>query len=169
MLLKIGVLFILFIFFWSYPVQAISPDHPFVKEKRIQNFTFSCLIAAKYIDLSDEYIIDCPSNKNIVETKKVNEICITGTKYLVGPSRVYTSLQQVTSLLNPGDTVEVDGGFSYPGGVNFNRPGTPDEKIIIRGVRNANGLRPVISGGVNTVAFTTPFPYNVPNGGIIIF
>ncbi len=165
MMLKIGVLFILFIFLWCYPVQAVSHDNPFIKEKRIQNFTFRCLIAAEYIDLSDEYKIDCPSNTNIIKTKKVNKICITGTKYLVGPSRVYTSLQQVTSLLNPGDTVEVDGGFSYPGGVNFNRPGTPDEKIIIRGVRDANGLRPVISGGVNSVAFTTPFPYNVPNGG----
>jgi len=86
-------------------------------------------------------------------------------KYLVGPTRTYTTIQQLVSLLSPGDTVEVDGGYTYPGGITFNRPGTDLNKIWIRGIRDANGQRPILSGGVNTVAFTTPWPYNVPNGG----
>ncbi len=88
-----------------------------------------------------------------------------GTKYLVGPLRTYTTLQQVVALLNPGDTVEVDGGHTYPGGVTFNRPGTDLNKIWIMGMRDANSQRPIISGGTNTVAFTTPWPYNTSNGG----
>lgn len=84
--------------------------------------------------------------------------------YLVGPTRTYQQLQQVAGLLNPGDVVEVDGDQVYPGEVVFTRPGSPEEKIHIRGVR-VNGKRPVISGGANAVAFTTPWPYNGPNGG----
>lgn len=84
--------------------------------------------------------------------------------YLVGPSRTYQQLQQVAGLLNPGDVVEVDGDQVYPGEVVFTRPGSPAAKIHIRGVR-VNGKRPVISGGANAVAFTTPWPYNGPNGG----
>lgn len=84
--------------------------------------------------------------------------------YLVGPTRPYQHLQQVAVLLNPGDVVEVDGDQVYPGEVVFSRPGSPAAKIHIRGVR-VNGKRPVISGGTNAVAFTTPWPYNGPNGG----
>lgn len=84
--------------------------------------------------------------------------------YLVGPTRPYQQLQQVAGLLNPGDVVEVDGDQVYPGEVVFTRPGSPEAKIHIRGVR-VNGKRPVISGGANAVAFTTPWPYNGPIGG----
>jgi hypothetical protein len=84
--------------------------------------------------------------------------------YLVGPTRPYQQLQQVAGLLNPGDVVEVDGDHTYPGEVVFTRPGSPTAKIHIRGVR-VNGKRPVISGGANAVAFTTPWPYNGPNAG----
>ncbi len=84
--------------------------------------------------------------------------------YQVGPSRTYTTLQAVAELLNPGDIVEVDGEHTYPGDVEFNRPGSATAPIRIRGVR-INGQRPVISGGVNAVAFTTPWPYNVSEGG----
>lgn len=93
-------------------------------------------------------------------------ICTTlsAVVYQVGPGKPFANLQAVTGLLNPGDIVEVDGDNTYPGGVTFNRAGTASNKIIIRGIR-INDQRPIISGGVNTVAFTTPSPYNVPNGG----
>ncbi|MBK7428195.1 MAG: hypothetical protein IPI60_14845 [Saprospiraceae bacterium] len=93
-------------------------------------------------------------------------ICTTlsAALYQVGPGKPYANLQAVTGLLNPGDIVEVDGDETYPGGVVFNRPGAPGNKIIIRGIR-INNQRPIISGAVNTVTFATPFPYNNPNGG----
>src|SRR5581483_7830930 len=70
----------------------------------------------------------------------------------VGPGRLYTSLQAVAPLLAPGDVVEVDGNATYPGGVIFTSPGGPNNKITVRGI-SVNGLRPVISGGTNTVEF----------------
>jgi hypothetical protein len=72
--------------------------------------------------------------------------------YQVGPTRTYTTLQAVAPLLNPGDLVEVDGNATYPGDLIFTRVGTSVNKITIRGIR-VNGLRPVISGGTNTVEF----------------
>jgi len=72
----------------------------------------------------------------------------------VGPGRPYANLQAVAGLLNPGDVVEVDGNTTYSGDVVFSRPGTPAQKITIRGVRVA-GKRPVLSGTVNTVTFST--------------
>ena len=72
--------------------------------------------------------------------------------YQVGPSRTYQKLQDVAALLNPGDLVEVDGNATYPGDLIFTRPGTIVNKITIRGLR-VNGLRPVLSGGTNTVEF----------------
>jgi hypothetical protein len=72
--------------------------------------------------------------------------------YQVGPGRTYTTLQAVAPLLNPGDLVEVDGNATYPGDLIFTRPGTVVNKITIRGIR-VNGLRPIISGGTNTVEF----------------
>jgi hypothetical protein len=77
--------------------------------------------------------------------------------YLVGPGRPYANLQAVADFLNPGDVVEVDGNATYPGGVVFERPGTAEAKIVIRGIRVA-GNRPVLSGGTNTVTFATPDP-----------
>jgi hypothetical protein len=70
----------------------------------------------------------------------------------VGPSRQYTSLQQVASLLVPGDTVLVDGNATYSGGVVFDRPGAVSARIVIRGVP-VNGINPIVSGGTNGVAF----------------
>ncbi len=90
------------------------------------------------------------------------------TIYLVGPSRPYSSLQAVTGLLLPGDTVLVDGDHTYPGGVNFTQPGAIDAPITIRGIR-INGNRPVISGGANTVQFSTPWPYTGPGADHYIF
>lgn len=84
--------------------------------------------------------------------------------FQVGPQRTYQTLQEVAVLLNPGDVVEVDGDHTYPGDIVFNRAGSALEKIHIRGIR-VNGNRPVISGGSNGVAFTTPWPYTGPEGG----
>jgi len=72
--------------------------------------------------------------------------------YQVGPGRTYTKLQDVAPLLAPGDVVQVDGNATYPGDLIFTNPGTDANKITISGVR-VNGLRPVISGGTNTVEF----------------
>jgi hypothetical protein len=71
---------------------------------------------------------------------------------LVGPSRSYSTLQQVVSILQPDDTVLVDGDAVYTGGVSFTRAGTASKRILIRGV-DVNGKRPIIDGGVNAVAF----------------
>lgn len=75
-----------------------------------------------------------------------------GNVYTVGPERGYKSIQQVQSLLRPGDLVLVDGGAIYAGGVVFSNAGTPDARITIRGVR-ALGQRPIIDGGNNVVEF----------------
>lgn len=77
--------------------------------------------------------------------------------YHVGPAQSYTQLTQVAGLLNPGDTVLVDGNATYQS-VEFTRAGAAGAPIVIRGIR-INGSRPIISGGTNTVAFTSPWPY----------
>lgn len=75
---------------------------------------------------------------------------LSATLYRVGPGRTYTSLQAVTSSLNPGDTVDVDGNFSYAGGVVLSRSGAPSSPIVIRGIIIA-GQKPILSGGTNTL------------------
>ena len=88
--------------------------------------------------------------------------------YQVGPARPYTNLQAVSALLQPGDVVEVDGDQTYPGDVIFTEPGSSAAWITIRGVR-VNGNRPIISGGTNTVTFSTPWPYSGPGADYYIF
>ena len=88
--------------------------------------------------------------------------------YQVGAGRPYADLQAVAGLLNPGDVVEVDGDATYPGDVTFARPGTASAPIVIRGIR-VNGRRPILSGGTNTVAFTTPYPYSGPGADHYVF
>jgi len=84
--------------------------------------------------------------------------------YLVGAGRPYISLQQVSGLLNPGDTVKVDGNQTYPGDVSFTRAGTEQSKIVIKGIR-INNQRPIISGGANTVHFKTLDPWDAASQG----
>ncbi|MCU0607132.1 MAG: hypothetical protein MUF78_06870 [Candidatus Edwardsbacteria bacterium] len=81
------------------------------------------------------------------------------TVYHVGPAQAYTQLAQVADLLDPGDTVLVDGDATYDGGVIFTRAGSAGAPIVILGQR-INGNRPVISGGTNTVTFESPWPYD---------
>jgi hypothetical protein len=73
--------------------------------------------------------------------------------YQVGPTRSHHTLQEISGSLAPGDRVEVDGGNRFPGGIAFNRYGTADRPITIRGVK-VNGQRPQIAGGRDVVDFT---------------
>lgn len=77
--------------------------------------------------------------------------------YRVGPAQPYHTLQEVAGLLDPGDSVLVDGDTTYPGGVVFTEPGTPSSPIVVRGIR-INNRRPVLTGGTNTVHFESPWP-----------
>jgi hypothetical protein len=77
--------------------------------------------------------------------------------YRVGPTQSYHTLQEITDLLQPGDSALVDGDTTYPGGVVFTEAGTSSLPIVIRGIR-INNRRPVISGGTNTVQFESPWP-----------
>jgi hypothetical protein len=81
--------------------------------------------------------------------------------YRVGSGRQYHTPGDVATLLNPGDTVLVDGDQVYAGGLVFRQPGTPANRIVISGVK-VNGNRPVISGGSDGVTFFTPYPYDGP-------
>lgn len=81
------------------------------------------------------------------------------TVYHVGPAQPYTQLQPAADLVDPGDTVLVEGDAAYDGGVVFTRAGSPAAPIVILGVR-INGNRPVIAGGTNTVTFESPWPYD---------
>lgn len=72
--------------------------------------------------------------------------------YEVGPGKPFVNLQAVAPLLAPGDTVLVYGNTTYTGGIVLSKAGAANSKITIRGVR-VNGLRPVLSGGTNTIEF----------------
>jgi hypothetical protein len=93
--------------------------------------------------------------KNLILTL-VTIICFAGsayaTTYQVGPTRPFPNLQAVAPVLAPGDVVEVDGNVTYAGDLIFTNPGTDANKITIRGLR-VNGIRPIISGGANTIEF----------------
>lgn len=74
--------------------------------------------------------------------------------YPVGPSRPHVTLQALMAAvtLQPGDIVEIDPG-DYTGGVVLTRSGTASQPIIIRGLRDSQGNRPLLSGGTNTFEF----------------
>jgi hypothetical protein len=69
--------------------------------------------------------------------------------YRVGAGEKYASLQDVAGELSPGDVVEVKGGAAY-GSVLFERHGTPDKPIVIRGI-SVGGRRPIVQGGRDTI------------------
>ena len=68
--------------------------------------------------------------------------------YQVGPDREFPTIQDTLDLLQPGDVVEVDGGHTYPGDLWFRegQSGTPDNHVVIRGIRDSDGNRPIITG-----------------------
>lgn len=69
--------------------------------------------------------------------------------YKVGPQRQYTQIGDVLGLLRPGDVVEVDGGWSYPGGFTLKKSGTPKAKVTLRGMRVRGQLPKIV--GVNGI------------------
>jgi hypothetical protein len=78
---------------------------------------------------------------------------VAGITYEVGPGKPYADLQAVASQLRPGDVVHVYARPTpYPGDLVLRQDGTPTAPITIVGVR-ANGQRPVLSGGINTIEF----------------
>ena len=82
----------------------------------------------------------------------VDSVAQAASTYSVGPGKQYATLQAVASLLKPGDTVVVDGGVTYTGGVRFTKSGTAASKIKIVG-STVGGRRPLVSGGTNGVEF----------------
>jgi len=93
--------------------------------------------------------------KRLIVSLFIVAVCVSSASaitYQVGPTRTYHTLQNVAGLLNPGDLVEVDGNATYPGDIILTRPGTIVNKITVRGLR-VNGLRPILSGGTNTIEF----------------
>ena len=69
--------------------------------------------------------------------------------YRVGIGEQFRELTALPPL-QPGDVVEVVGGFTYQP-VTFTADGTAAQPIVIRGLRNAFGKRPVISSGDNAM------------------
>jgi hypothetical protein len=67
----------------------------------------------------------------------------------VGPNGDYDEITEVAGLVGPGDLVLVEGGATYDP-VLFENDGLPGNPIVVRGVR-IGGVRPVISGGTNTI------------------
>ncbi len=78
--------------------------------------------------------------------------------YEIGPDKNHTRIDEVTDLLVPGDTVLVDGDHTYEGGIVFTETGSIDKPILIKGLK-INNKKPIISGGVNCVHFSSPWPY----------
>lgn len=70
--------------------------------------------------------------------------------YEVGPGRPFDQLTDVAPLVGPGDLVLVDGGATYQP-VLFANDGTAAEPIVVRGLRDATGERPLLAGGTNTI------------------
>ena len=69
--------------------------------------------------------------------------------YRVGLGETYRELTLLPPLV-PGDIVEVVGGFTYQP-VKFEADGTAAQPIIIRGLRNGIGRRPLIANGDNAL------------------
>lgn len=70
---------------------------------------------------------------------------LSAATFQVGIQRQYASIEEVLPMLGPGDVVEVDGGWNYPGGFSLDNSGSEKAKITIRGIR-VNGQRPRIVG-----------------------
>ena len=71
-------------------------------------------------------------------------------KYVVAPGSRYPSLKSIAKLVEPGDVVEVHGNAKYAGGVRFERDGTAEKPITIRG-QAIDGKLPIIAGAADTI------------------
>ena len=84
---------------------------------------------------------------------------VNSKTYYIGPNRTYKSINAVTEMLGPGDTVYVDGNATYevtePSGPNgtivVSKHGTFENPICIIGV-TINGKKPLIKGANTTSA-----------------
>ncbi|HEU4410805.1 MAG TPA: right-handed parallel beta-helix repeat-containing protein [Polyangiaceae bacterium] len=65
--------------------------------------------------------------------------------YRVGPHGDYDEVADVASRLEPGDVVEVEGGYKYDA-FELGRSGAPGRPITVRGLRRG-GRRPTLVGG----------------------
>jgi hypothetical protein len=83
---------------------------------------------------------------------------VSAAVYHIGPPRADKTFADVVGKLNPGDTLYVDGNATYAA-VTFTRPGTAATPIVVQGLA-AEGKRPLISGGANTVHFQSDDPYD---------
>jgi hypothetical protein len=110
---------------------------------------------------------------------------VRAATYEIGPGKPYSQLSQVVNSLAPGDLVLVYANGTTPyKGVSFRNPGTGAAPITIRGVRDVNGKRPIISdqgvGGVTNGAlifnagyyvfegFEVTTPSTNPSGGAVV-
>jgi hypothetical protein len=79
-----------------------------------------------------------------------------GTTYNVGPGRPYPTLQALLTdtahPLAPGDIVNVDYA-TYPSGVVFKTSGTAANPIVIHGVPDPNGRRPILKSAIKVKSF----------------
>lgn len=74
---------------------------------------------------------------------------VAAATYEVGPDKPYADLEALPTLV-AGDLVLVDGDQTYPAAALWDS-GEPDSPITIQGVV-IGGNRPVLDGGVNTLA-----------------
>jgi len=123
-------------------------------------YTDSGMIVTSFLRTPSRFRFSLPV---LILVSTILPLTLDAATLQVGPGKTYASLQEVVDLVNPGDVVEVDGDHTYPGGVIFERPGLPGSPITIRGI-SINGNRPILSGGTNTITFSTPNP-NVPDDG----
>jgi len=97
-------------------------------------------------DFSHE--IDGPWQESAVAPIEPNNPLLhpDGTRtFFVGPGRAFEKLQDVTWLLQAGDTAELAGDHDYPASVNITNAmhGTADRPITLKGI-TINGNRPKI-------------------------
>ena len=82
--------------------------------------------------------------------------CAWAASYQVGPTRPHATLNALFAAVDlaGGDVVEIDGGVTYAGGVIVPQAdgGSPGNPVVFRGLR-ANGQRPALSGGTNSIEF----------------
>ena len=91
----------------------------------------------------------------------------TAETYLVGATQTYTSLQEITDLLEPGDVVRVDGNATYEAGAYFSNNGTEEKWITISGIQPEGGTRPKITGSEMYGINISERPYRVSSQSVL--
>ena len=106
-------------------------------------------------------LVDNDSTKNMSETNPVANGDGTFT-YLVGPNRKFQKPQDVIPMLQPGDTLALDGGYEYPAVLHILQDygaanGTEEAPITVKGVPDENGNLPVLvsNGALRVIDINT--------------